>query len=673
MTSFAQNLSLALAASLSVIACEPDIDVGERLRTTPSLDDAASCEALDTDLRTAIGDEFDARLLMGARSSSVGGYDEQTYVFGIDDELPFTEDPASMDAPRFADGPGLRTRLERAPDLGTDTFVGIVAGHLSVFVVTGGEPSVTASFPIDGTPITFARSGRDFILLSRIEPFSLVENHPLRPFLRNAVVDEIDAEKLAPLVAPFARVTRLSLSGTTFNATESLFVEGDPLGLTRTDDSVVVATRYYTTPIELRTYPQLDTTGFLDVFTAGRAFAESSAHNAGIIDQMELDDFVPRLVRTVASTTERVDFPCTRTLSADDMPGRAIVTFATFDLAESAPPASVSVDALRTSHANITAGDGSLFVVENAAPLWWYWGATGVAFESNVHHLAIERAGLAPMTSSRVLGLLGAGQSTAITETGALALVTRDIVYALTLDDGPGMSMLHLVDGEGAVTTTNAGFPSGTPPLGLHRLFDDLLFETALAQDDALLFDGETLAGGAPVRIPGQVQAMLSLDDETAYAVELSFDANGFPNGFTRIFEFSSASPWTPTVRLTIGTAIPQRPDVDPITGETPVIDVPFFSPVDRALFYVDDRVMLLPRSDGFGGTSLAVVAVRRDEGLSLVSTVSDMYNGDATASLIDRALVDDDELVTVGGGGIVVRGFPDLAETGRYVGGAAP
>jgi hypothetical protein len=671
MTASRNRRSIACVTMLFSFGCEPQATLGERVRTTPALADAASCSDLEQRLKANLAEEFEVRLLMSARSSMVGGYDDNGYMFSIDDELPYAEDAFAIDPPRFLDGPGLSTRLQRANDLGAEVYVGIVANSLSAFSVIDGVPSVFASVGIDGNAIAFARSGNGFVVLSSVEPFSLADNHPLRPFVRSASTAQPGVRPDKPSFSvPFARVTRLTLTGTTFTVTETLFVEGDALGITQSGDRAVVATRFYASSPELRVYPTVDTTTTFDFFSVGRAMADSRAHNAAVVDELTLDDVTPRIVRGIGSNVERLSFPCTRTLAAQDMPGRTIVTFTTIDLNDATPGASPpAIDAIRTSHATLTAGVGSLFVVENAAPLWWYWETEGIPLQSNVHHFVLERAGLAPTASTRIHGIIGAGRSTVVTDAGALAVTTRDSIFRLTIDGRPGISMLHRIEPSGAFRSVGGGLPPDMPPQGLHRLFEDLVVETPAIGSDATLFDAETLVGGAPLRIPGHIESILGLDDQSAYAVETSLDENGFPNGFTRVFEVANAAPLAPLVRLILGTSLPPR-----ITEGVTEVEVPVVvsGPTThlRALYYVDENVMLIPRADAFGGTSLAVVALRRDEGLSLVATVSDTYVGDATASLIDRALVDEEHLVTIGAGGIVVRAFPDLVETGRYVGG---
>jgi len=659
----------ALALTLVAGACEPRAEVGARERTEPTLADGVACDALTDNLRAALKEEFDTRLYLSARQQAVGGYSDDSSVFMIDDELPFTEGAFGIDPPRALGDEAAHRRLEPAGDLVPDGFVGLVAGALALFTVADGAPTLRASLTIDGTPVAFARIGTSFVVLSAVDPFSLSSTHPLAPFTRaSARTAPDDRTESVPFAVAFARVTRAEFVDDAFVVGESLYVEGDALGLAQVGARAVVVTRFAATSPELRTWPMADTVSAFEVFGVGRAVADSVEHNARILDALTLDDLVPRLVDVdgLDNAAPRA-FPCTRLLAADDMPGRTVAVFTSIDLDAARVDDALSVDALRTSHPTFTASSDALYVVENMAPLWWYWETEDLTFATNVHRFSVASAGLVPERSQRIDGILAAGNAAFTDDAGALLLATRDSVFQFSPGVARGLTHLTRVDGDGSVTTVTAGFPNDAPPLGIHPVFAQLLVDTGLAHDDAIAFDVATLAGGAPVPLTGRVDRVAALDDETAFALVSSLDENGFESGLTRIEELSAAHLSTPRTLLTLGTARATPTDGEAVPGET--IAVPVSPLTDESLFTVSEDVLLVPRVHSTGGTALAVVARRRDLGLSLIGTVADTYGGDFDPSRIERAALLGAHLVTIGSGGVVVRALADLSETGRFIG----
>lgn len=659
----------ALLFVIGVLGCEPQAELGARTRTEPTLVDAASCDALADTLVAALAEEFDTRVIMGARQQAVGGYSDDSGLFTIDDELPFTEGAFGIDPPRALGRAATHLRMAPAPDLLAGAYVGFVAGALALFTVDDGVPTVRASLPIDGTAVAFARVDADFVVLSAIDPFSLSSSHPLAPFTRADKSGTPDDRAQTVFAVAFTRVTRASLVDGAFVIGESLFVEGDALGLVQVGTRAVAVTRFAATSPDLRAWPQADSESAIGVFGTGRAVADSRAHNAAILSTLTLDDVVPRVVDVDATGVAAPrDFPCTRTLAADDMPGRTIAVLTSIDLDGSRADDALVVDALRTSHPTFTASDDALFVVENMAPLWWYWETDALAFATNVHRFDVSGSGLAPARSTRLDGILAAGNAAFTDDAGALLVATRDSVFTLSPGVARALSHLSRVDAAGDLTSVTGGMPSDAPPLGLHAVFDRVLVDTGIANDDAIAFDAATLSGGFPVPLVGRVSRVAALDDTTAFAMVAALDDFGFESGLTRIIELTSATLSAPRTVLTLGTARPTQSDGEAIPGETPVA-VPVSPFTDESLFTVSEDVLLVPRFHSSGGTALAVVARRRDLGLSLIGQVADTFGGAIDPSRIERAAIDDGHLVTIGSGGIVVRALADLSETGRVVG----
>jgi len=398
----------------------PRLDLGERTRTAPTLDNYDSCTELADDLRAALT----AQTLTELDQSSYwhwssgwmmrGGWGDDIAVdMAMDGGAPEasaqgmnqgSEPPSSSGASSGEDREGTYSETNNQED-GVDeadfikfdgyNFYMINNNHLVIIgVPEHGNVTLVSDLELEGSPMAMLIDGDSLIIISSVSMWNLPSDDQLLPYIANE-----DGSWRSNSLVKFTVIDTSDKENPTVG--RELYVEGYYETARLVNGTVRAVSHLWTWIPGLVTYPELpdsywEIEDWEDRMAAWNTSIETAvAANVVTISALTIDDFAPQVYERAAdgSITNHpsVSSDCSEFAAAMDSVGRGFTTITTMDLFSE--DYSHELDHIASSWVEVYASGDVLVLAEPANDWWWYWRNDGFEDETNIHAFDISSIG----------------------------------------------------------------------------------------------------------------------------------------------------------------------------------------------------------------------------------------------------------------------------------------
>jgi len=419
----------------------PELLLGNRVRSSPVLDQYNGCAELEEDLRNSLAEE----MMVGLDQASYwhwnswgfrGGFMEDD-VMMMDGDMALPEmaeagsdSSNSMDSSSPPSSSGAEDRegqysetnnqeegVDEADFLKTDGYH-IYMINNNQLVILGvpefGNITLESNMTLEGTPMQMLVNGDQIVIISYVSYWQLTDDDPVRIAMM-ADVEEDDRAYSYYRYSNKVKFTVLNASNRSDPQIDrELYLDGSYQTSRLVDGTLRAVTHSYAQLQGLRTYPTLpDTYWEIDYDDPDRqdvwntSVDEAIAYNLEVIAGLTLADFSPRMHERMADGTvveqSTVSATCEEFSAAADSVGRGFTTIMTIELF--GDMVEYELDHVSSSWVEVYASEDMLILSEPANDWWWYWRNDDFEEATNIHAFDISDGGLTTyIGSGRVTG-----------------------------------------------------------------------------------------------------------------------------------------------------------------------------------------------------------------------------------------------------------------------------
>ncbi|MEE3316013.1 MAG: beta-propeller domain-containing protein [Candidatus Thermoplasmatota archaeon] len=396
----------------------PHLDLPERERTSPLLENYDQCELLLTDLQESIYNE----MLVSLDQQSYWHWAGPVWRGGPEPEA--FDDVAMMDgAPEAAaDESGANTGVATDSDSGregefsgtnnqeegvdeadflkTDGYhIYMLNGNLLVImgVPEFGELTLESNISIQGYPMQMMLEGERLVIASSIYYWNLPHDDPLRALMSEEVTVSYPGQEeysyTYTRVQNLVKYTVVDITDRSAPEVErELYIEGNYHTARLVDGTMRSVTHLWTHIDGLRTWVYLPEAYWeaetdderMEIWN--QSMEETIAANQAIIDDLTLDDFAPHLYEVGEDGLFQHPISsgdCSEYSASADSAGRGFSTIMTIELL--GDESQMELDHITSSWAHVYASQDVMVLAEPANDWWWFWRNFGWDDATNIH------------------------------------------------------------------------------------------------------------------------------------------------------------------------------------------------------------------------------------------------------------------------------------------------
>ncbi len=390
----------------------PQLNLGERTRTSPTLNAYDDCEILEQDLRDALWEqtlvEIDQNSYWQWASPQIFWFEDDMMMDGAVAEMADSDGgtntgsapPSSGAEDRsgtYSETNNQEQGVDEADFLKFDGyhFYMINNDHLVIIEVPEhGNVTLVGDLELDGRPMQMMKDGDSLIVISAINAWNIPQDDPLRELLE---VD--DGGWRSNSLVKFTVIDISNRSDPQIG--RELFIEGSYETARLVNGTVRSVSHMWTYISDVSTYPDLPSDYYqisdwedrMDLWN--ESVVELLEENREAIDDLALEDFAPRVHERLAdgtiSTHPTSSEDCTEFSGAMDSVGRGFTSIMTLDLLSESY--SHEVDHIASSWVEVYSSGDMLVMAEPANDWWWYWRNDGYEDATNIHAYDISTLG----------------------------------------------------------------------------------------------------------------------------------------------------------------------------------------------------------------------------------------------------------------------------------------
>ena len=408
----------------------PKLDLPERNRSSPMLQNYDACETLLEDLKRAVYDEMVVNLdqqsywhwvsepwavrFGNPESATLDG--EPMVAESTDDVAATgTESDSGSREGEFSGTNNQESGVDEADFLKTDGFhIYMLNGQLLLImgVPEFGNLTLESNLTIEGNPTQMMIEGDRLVISSSIYYWNLPEDSDLRNLMSEEVTvegDSVGDDKdddtgdwestyTYTKVQNLVKYTVVDITNRSSPVIEKeMYIEGNYHTARMVDGTVRSVTHLWTYFDEIRTWVNLpddywsedDLDKRMDIWN--ESVDQTVSHNEGVISELTLDDFVPHIyeMRDGEIFTHPLTYEkCTEFSASADSAGRGFTTIMTIRMLDD--EASLEVDHITSSWAHVYSSKDTLVLAEPANDMWWFWRNSDWEDATNIHSFDIS-------------------------------------------------------------------------------------------------------------------------------------------------------------------------------------------------------------------------------------------------------------------------------------------
>ena len=408
----------------------PKLDLPERKRSSPVLQNYDACETLLEDLKRAVYDEMVVNLDQQSYWHWVSepwavrfGNPESATLDGEPMVAESTDDVAATGTDsdsgsregEFSGTNNQESGVDEADFLKTDGFhIYMLNGQLLLImgVPEFGNLTLESNLTIEGNPTQMMIEGDRLVISSSIYYWNLPEDSDLRNLMSEEVTvegDSVGDDKdddtgdwestyTYTKVQNLVKYTVVDITNRSSPVIEKeMYIEGNYHTARMVDGTVRSVTHLWTYFDEIRTWVNLpedywsedDLDKRMDIWN--ESVDQTVSHNEGVISELTLDDFVPHIyeMRDGEIFTHPLTYEkCTEFSASADSAGRGFTTIMTIRMLDD--EASLEVDHITSSWAHVYSSKDTLVLAEPANDMWWFWRNSDWEDATNIHSFDIS-------------------------------------------------------------------------------------------------------------------------------------------------------------------------------------------------------------------------------------------------------------------------------------------
>ena len=408
----------------------PKLDLPERNRSSPMLQNYDACETLLEDLKRAVYDEMVVNLdqqsywhwvsepwAVRFGNPELATLDGEPMVAESTDDVAATgtdSDSGSREG-EFSGTNNQESGVDEADFLKTDGFhIYMLNGQLLLImgVPEFGNLTLESNLTIEGNPTQMMIEGDRLVISSSIYYWNLPEDSDLRNLMSEEVTvegDSVGDDKdddtgdwestyTYTKVQNLVKYTVVDITNRSSPVIEKeMYIEGNYHTARMVDGTVRSVTHLWTYFDEIRTWVNLpddywsedDLDKRMDIWN--ESVDQTVSHNEGVISELTLDDFVPHIyeMRDGEIFTHPLTYEkCTEFSASADSAGRGFTTIMTIRMLDD--EASLEVDHITSSWAHVYSSKDTLVLAEPANDMWWFWRNSDWEDATNIHSFDIS-------------------------------------------------------------------------------------------------------------------------------------------------------------------------------------------------------------------------------------------------------------------------------------------
>ena len=408
----------------------PKLDLPERNRSSPMLQNYDACETLLEDLKRAVYDEMVVNLDQQSYWHWVSepwavrfGNPESATLDGEPMVAESTDDVAATGTDsdsgsregEFSGTNNQESGVDEADFLKTDGFhIYMLNGQLLLImgVPEFGNLTLESNLTIEGNPTQMMIEGDRLVISSSIYYWNLPEDSDLRNLMSEEVTvegDSVGDDKdddtgdwestyTYTKVQNLVKYTVVDITNRSSPVIEKeMYIEGNYHTARMVDGTVRSVTHLWTYFDEIRTWVNLpddywsedDLDKRMDIWN--ESVDQTVSHNEGVISELTLGDFVPHIyeMRDGEIFTHPLTYEkCTEFSASADSAGRGFTTIMTIRMLDD--EASLEVDHITSSWAHVYSSKDTLVLAEPANDMWWFWRNSDWEDATNIHSFDIS-------------------------------------------------------------------------------------------------------------------------------------------------------------------------------------------------------------------------------------------------------------------------------------------
>lgn len=407
----------------------PQLDLGERTRSSPTLETYDDCNVLLENLKDALWEqtlvEIDQNAYWNWASPvlrmGVGLFDDMMVEDGAVAE-------ASMDgaatnggtAPSSSGGEdrsgtysetnNQESGVDEADFLKFDGhhFYMINNNHLVIIgVPEHGNLTLVADMELEGQPLQMMMDGDHLVIISSINSWNIPSGDPLRSIMQTS-----DGNWRSSNLVKYTVIDISNRSDP--NVGRELFIEGNHETARMVNGTVRSVSHMWSYIPHLQTYPSLssgywDTESWEDRMDLWNASVDALIDaNQIIINGLTMADFAPQMHErntdgTITTLPSSSSGDCSEFSGSADGVGRGFTSIMTVDLLSA--DYSSEVDHIASSWVEVYSSGDMMILAEPANDWWWFWRNTDYEDATNIHAFDISSDGeTSYIGSGRVTG-----------------------------------------------------------------------------------------------------------------------------------------------------------------------------------------------------------------------------------------------------------------------------
>ena len=403
----------------------PKIELPERVRTSPILEQYDNCDKLVLELREAVRNE----MLVSLDQQSYWHWISEPMVrFGgemmddlmIVEDVAMAEDSASTSDMGSVDEQSSNTNSDSSEgqfsgtnnqELGVDEADFLKTDGDNIYMLNGnlllvmdvnfpefGNLTLESSISLEGSPTQMMVEGNNIIVASSIYSWNLPYDSPLRDLVEEEIEDGNTYLRTQNLV----KYTVIDVSDKTNPViSRELYIEGNYHTARLVDGTVRSVTHLWTYFNNLRTWVELPDDYWyvqnsdirMDLWNS--SVNETISNNEEIISQLDLEDFAPHIYEK--TDNQIISHPltmqeCEEFSASSDSAGRGFTSIITIEIANSnnSNQISIEVDHITSSWAHVYSSKDTLVLAEPANDNWWFWRNSEWEDATNIHSFDIS-------------------------------------------------------------------------------------------------------------------------------------------------------------------------------------------------------------------------------------------------------------------------------------------
>ena len=408
----------------------PKLDLPERNRSSPMLQNYDACETLLEDLKRAVYDEMVVNLDQQSYWHWVSepwavrfGNPESATLDGEPMVAESTDDVAAAGSDsdsgsregEFSGTNNQESGVDEADFLKTDGFhIYMLNGQLLLImgVPEFGNLTLESNLTIEGNPTQMMIEGDRLVISSSIYYWNLPADSDLRKLMSKEITVEGDSvgdskdddagdwesTYTYTKVQNLVKYTVVDITNRSSPVIEKeMYIEGNYHTARMVDGTVRSVTHLWTYFDEIRTWVNLpddywsedDLDKRMDIWN--ESVDQTVSHNEGVISELTLDDFVPHIyeMRDGEIFTHPLTYEkCTEFSASADSAGRGFTTIMTIRMLDD--EASLEVDHITSSWAHVYSSKDTLVLAEPANDMWWFWRNSDWEDATNIHSFDIS-------------------------------------------------------------------------------------------------------------------------------------------------------------------------------------------------------------------------------------------------------------------------------------------